>query len=245
MKHYKAVLNLLLCALLFFVPSKAFASVNTTLTLTIPFSFQNNSAVAHTCTAVMELLNGAPSPDATTVTATSGSEGAFTLHFSHSGTYQYRVYQTNKNNNNVVYDERVYTVTVAVRKVNEGLASSMWITQDGVEKLDAIAFINSGKAPSSEPGTTTPGDNPGDEPSSEPGVTNPNQTDNSSATKATKPNQSLGEQEQAYVEESEEPPLTGDNKKLKLYVTTMVVSALVLALIVASEHRKRKTSSNV
>lgn len=154
MKHCKAALSLAFCALLLFLPCRAYAAGYAKLTAEISFSFRNESSVSHTCTAVIEPIDGAPAPQQTQAEVQSGGDGRFTVCFSEPGKFQYRIYQTNKDKNGVVYDDRVYTVTVAVRDANDGgLAFSVWATSDGEEKVDSIEFVNRGLAPEGEPVT--------------------------------------------------------------------------------------------
>lgn len=165
MKHYRTLLSLAFCALLLLLPCRAYAAGYTELTAEIPFAFQNDSSVPHTCSAAIEPVDGAPAPEQSEAQAESGGEGRFVLRFSSPGTFRYRICQTEKDVSGVIYDDRVYTVTVAVRNAEGGgLAWSMWATLNGEEKLGAIAFVNRGQVSGPDP-------DPSPEPAPSPGKT--------------------------------------------------------------------------
>lgn len=232
-KNYKAVLSLAFCALLLLLPCRTYAANVTELTVEIPFSFRNDSSVPHTCKVAIEPIDGAPAPEQSVAETEDGKEGRLTLRFSHSGLFQYRVYQTGKDVGGVIYDDRIYTVTFVVRNAKTGgLSCTKWAYLNGEEKVDAIAFINCGKP---------------DEPASPEAEDSEAGSPEAGATEAGSPEAGVTESGILAPEISSEGtgigelPGTGDNSRLELYLTTLFSSMLTLVFIaIAGKHGRKE-----
>ncbi|MDR2646670.1 MAG: Cna B-type domain-containing protein [Oscillospiraceae bacterium] len=91
----------------------------------------------------LEPLNGAPMPIGDTISVLGEGEGSFgDIQFLTAGTYTYRVSEV-KGAATCVYDETVYTLTVAVAEENGKLVvkSAKYAKPDG-DKTDIAAFVN-------------------------------------------------------------------------------------------------------
>ena len=108
-------------------------------------------------TVTIEALNDSPAPDELVIE--NIDKGAFIVTFSEPGDYQYRICQKPGNNDNIIYDETVYIVTVSVLRDDDGdLYTILSINfENDSFKQDDIIFKNKIKPqPTPTPTPVTP-----------------------------------------------------------------------------------------
>lgn len=112
---------------------------------------------AGTFTFTLEAVTeNAPMPPQNTVTLIGDGDAEFgAIRFTQAGTWTYKVSEQDSQEQNYVYDHRVYTITVRVTDEN-GVLKAEWMTESG--STEPLTFINNYITPSPTPAPTpTPG----------------------------------------------------------------------------------------
>lgn len=150
--------------------------------------------------------------------------------YSHPGVYRYEVWQEAETKAHFTYDETVYTVTVSVTNTDDGgLTSLVTARKNGEEDKTEIVFVNRYNKPA-DPANPDDGGNDGGDTEDDPAVvpaavippaqTPPAQTPSDPGTSSQTASQTGS------------GPQTGDSADITLWLTTAVLGALVIVVMV-------------
>ena len=222
------------------LPLQAFAMAEVSAEL--PFSVENVGG-----TVVIEGVDGAPLPELTVLKDVTG--GVFKLSFSQPDTYRYRVYQqVPENANGVIYDTKVYNVTVSVLADNEGALNCVFtISIDGfAEKHESIVFVNElPEADEDPPGQTSTAPNSTTQTTLPPSDTTQTTLPPSDTTQTTLPSSdttqtTLSPNETTQTSTSQpETPDTGDNGNLGMWLLLSALSLAGLFMVLFAARREK------
>ena len=121
--------------------------------ISIPISVEMRSETGNVTPETLEYILEQPDASEPTevlfseisVNKTGVTTGRFEeMSYTHPGDYKYQIYQSKGKNNDIVYDNSVYEVTVRVVNTETGgLTAEIWAVKNQSEqKVDEIKFIN-------------------------------------------------------------------------------------------------------
>lgn len=207
------------------------------ITADIPVTLQNDTSVSHTGTFVFEPLDGAPAPEQTEIEITGSGKDSFFVHFAQPGSFQYRIYQINKDENGIIYDDRVYTITITVRRTEgRNLSYTMWATINGEEKVPSIDFVNRDR--NSGDDTTEAG--PTDTETSEEKTSENETSENNTSEEVTSEEKTNEDEPSGDKPEEPDSPQTGDDSSLELCFVFLILSCMMAAIMLTEKKSKRK-----
>ena len=194
-------------------------------------------------TVKIRALDGAPMPmgqdeegnhvvvDSVRITDAGKAEiGPIT--YTHPGVYRYEVWQEAEAKAHFTYDETVYTVTVSVTNTEDGgLTALVKARKNGEEDKTEIVFVNRYNKPA-DPANPDDGGNEGGDTDDDPTVVPAAVIPPAQTPSAQTPS------DPGTTSQTGGGPQTGDSADIALWLTTAVLGALVIVVMVCRKKRE-------